>query len=206
MAQPASDDTLAKRAAGGDMPAFEELYERHHARVYTLCLRLTGGSVQEAEGLTHEAFVQAFRQAGDFRGEPSFTAWLRRLAVNVVLTHFRERGVRMHPSVGEVGTPEHLVLVSTANMSALPVIDAGALDRAAARLPTGYRIVFVLHDVEGYEHEEIARLLGIATGESKSQLREARMRLRELLRRHPSSKPQEARERNTGDAHTDEDG
>lgn len=199
-AQPASDDTLAQRVARGDLPAFEELYERHHARVYTLCLRLTGGSVQEAEGLTHEAFVHAFRRAGSFRGESSFTAWLHRLTVNVVLAHFRERGLSLQQSADEGGKPVPLT-AATANMGALPLISASALDRAVAGLPVGCRAVFVLHDVEGYGHEEIARLLGIAVAASKSQLREARMRLRALLRQHNSSKPQ-AHDRNTGTAHT----
>lgn len=196
--QPTSDYVLAQCAAKGDMTAFAELYERHRRRVYSLCLRMTGNT-SEAEDLTQEAFVQVFRKAGDFRGESAFTTWLHRLTVNQVLMHFRKRGVRMEQTTDDGETPEQIV-TGTANPRAMPVIDRIALDRAIAQLPVGYRTVFVLHDSEGYEHVEIARMLGVAVGTSKSQLHKARMKLRELLRRQNPSKQQRARERDTGGA------
>ena len=176
----ASDYELAQRAAKGDMPAFEELYDRHHRRVYSLCLRMTQ-NVSEAEDLTQEVFIQLFRKIGSFRGESAFTTWLHRLTVNQVLMHFRRRGVRDEKTTEEGDMPEQVVL-GTDNPNQMPVVDRIALDKAIAQLPPGYRTVFVLHDVEGHEHEEIARMLGCSVGTSKSQLHKARMKLRQLLR------------------------
>ena len=176
----ASDHALAQRAAVGDMQAFEELYRRHHRRVYSLCLRMTQ-NVSEAEDLAQEAFVQLFRKIGSFRGESAFTTWLHRLTVNQVLMHFRKRSVRDEKTTEEGETPEQIVM-GTENPNAMPVVDRIALDKAIAQLPPGYRTVFVLHDVEGHEHEEIARMLGCSVGTSKSQLHKARMKLRGLLR------------------------
>jgi RNA polymerase sigma-70 factor, ECF subfamily len=177
----ASDHALAQSAAKGDMSAFEELYKRHHRRVYSLCLRMTQ-NVSEAEDLAQEAFVQLFRKIGSFRGESAFTTWLHRLTVNQVLMHFRKRSVRDEKTTEEGETPDRAVL-GTENPSRMHVIDRIALDKAIAQLPPGYRTVFVLHDVEGYEHEEIAKTLGCAVGTSKSQLHKARMKLRSLLKR-----------------------
>jgi RNA polymerase sigma-70 factor, ECF subfamily len=176
----ASDHALAQSAAKGDMSAFEELYRRHHRRVYSLCLRMTQ-NVTEAEDLAQEAFVQLFRKIGSFRGESAFTTWLHRLTVNQVLMHFRKRSVRDEKTTEEGETPDQIVL-GTENPNAMPVVDRIALDKAIAQLPPGYRTVFVLHDVEGHEHEEIARMLGCSVGTSKSQLHKARMKLRGLLR------------------------
>jgi RNA polymerase sigma-70 factor, ECF subfamily len=177
---PTSDYALAQRAAGGDMPAFEELYERHHRRVYALCLRMTG-NIAEAEDLAQEAFIQLYRKIGSFRGESAFTTWLHRLTVNQVLMHFRKKGVRLEKTTDEGDLPVQIVQ-GTENPSSMPVIDRIALERAIAKLPPGYRSVFVLHDVEGHEHEEIAKLLGCSVGTSKSQLHKARMKLRGLLK------------------------
>lgn len=181
----ASDHALAQRAAKGEMSAFEELYRRHHRRVYSLCLRMTQ-NVSEAEDLAQEAFVQLFRKIGSFRGESAFTTWLHRLTVNQVLMHFRKRSVRDEKTTEEGETPDQAVM-GTENPSRMPVVDRIALDNAIAQLPKGYRTVFVLHDVEGYEHEEIGRMLGCAVGTSKSQLHKARMKLRNLLKRENSS-------------------
>src|ERR671929_661048 len=175
-----TDYALAQRAAAGDMPAFEELYDRHHRRVYSLCLRMTGNTA-EAEDLAQEAFIQLYRKIGSFRGESAFTTWLHRLTVNQVLMHFRKKGVRMETTTEDGETPIQIVK-GTEDPARMPVVDRIALDKAIAQLPPGYRTVFTLHDVEGHEHEEVARLLGCSVGTSKSQLHKARMKLRALLR------------------------
>jgi RNA polymerase sigma-70 factor (ECF subfamily) len=181
---PKSDHHLAQSAARGDMTAFEELYRRHNRRVYSLCLRMTR-SVEEAEDLTQEAFIQLFRKIGSFRGDSAFSTWLHRLTVNQVLMHFRKRSVKLERTTEEGETPEQTVK-GTENPNQMPVIDRIALDRAIAQLPPGYRTVFLLHDVEGHEHEEVARILNIAVGTSKSQLHKARMKLRSLLKQQIS--------------------
>jgi len=177
---PVSDKALAGAAAKGDMAAFEELYKRHNRRVYSVCLRMTH-NVSEAEDLAQEAFIQVFRKIGSFRGESAFTTWLHRLTVNQVLMHFRKRSVKLERTTPEGNTPEQVVR-GTQNPNTMPVVDRIALDRAIAQLPPGYREVFMLHDVEGHDHEEIGQILGVATGTSKSQLHKARMKLRRLLR------------------------
>jgi RNA polymerase sigma-70 factor (ECF subfamily) len=175
-----TDYELAQRAATGDMQSFEQLYERHNRRVYSLCLRMTQNTA-EAEDLAQEVFIQLFRKIGSFRGESAFTTWLHRLTVNQVLMHFRKRGVRLEQTTDDGETPVQVVR-GTEDPMKMPVVDRIALDKAIAQLPPGYRTVFVLHDVEGHEHEEIARMLGCSVGTSKSQLHKARMKLRGLLR------------------------
>jgi RNA polymerase sigma-70 factor (ECF subfamily) len=177
---PASDHALARQAAEGDMAAFEELYARHNRRVYSLCLRMTG-NVSEAEDLAQEAFIQLFRKIGSFRGESAFTTWLHRLTVNQVLMHFRKRNVKLEQTTDDGEVPVQIVK-GTENPGAMPVVDRIALDRAVGKLPPGYRTVFVLHDVEGHEHEEIAKILGCSVGTSKSQLHKARMKLRTMIK------------------------
>jgi RNA polymerase sigma-70 factor (ECF subfamily) len=177
---PLSDHALAISAAKGDMQAFELLYERHNRRVYSLCLRMTQNPV-EAEDLAQEAFIQLFRKIGSFRGESAFTTWLHRLTVNQCLMHFRKRSVKLERTTEEGETPVQIVR-GTENPNAMPVLDRIALDNALKQLPPGYRTVFVLHDVEGHEHEEIAKILGVAVGTSKSQLHKARMKLRGILK------------------------
>src|ERR1051325_9527064 len=177
---PLSDHALAIAAGKGDMQAFEMLYERQNRRVYALCLRMTQNAA-EAEDLAQEAFIQLFRKIGSFRGESAFTTWLHRLTVNQVLMHFRKRGVRLEQTTEEGEVPVQIVK-GTENPNAMPVVDRIALDKAIAQLPPGYRTVFTLHDIEGHEHEEIARMLGCSVGTSKSQLHKARMKLRGLLR------------------------
>ncbi|HEX7297217.1 MAG TPA: RNA polymerase sigma factor [Pyrinomonadaceae bacterium] len=179
-ATPTSDQMLARAAAQGDLKAFEQIYERHHRRVYSLCLRMTH-NVAEAEDLTQEAFIQLFKKIGSFRGDSAFTTWLHRLTVNQVLMHFRKASVKRERVTEEGDTPVEVVS-GTENPNTMPVIDRIALDRAMAQLPPGYKAVFVLHDVEGHEHEAIAKILGVSVGTSKSQLHKARMKLRRLLR------------------------
>jgi RNA polymerase sigma-70 factor (ECF subfamily) len=175
------DYELAQRAAAGDSLAFEELYTRHHRRVYSLCLRMTQ-NVAESEDLTQEVFIQLHRKAGSFRGDSQFTTWLHRMTVNQVLMHFRRKGSRPEMTAVDDETPTRAE-TGTEDPRRMPVVDRIALNKAIAQLPDGYRTVFVLHDVEGYQHEEIARMLGLAVGTSKSQLHKARLKLRKLIRR-----------------------
>jgi RNA polymerase sigma-70 factor (ECF subfamily) len=180
-----SDYALAQAASQGEMSCFEELYQRHNRRVYSLCLRMTQNQ-SEAEDLAQEVFIQLFRKLGSFRGESAFTTWLHRLTVNQVLMHFRKRSVKLEQTTEEGETPVQIV-VGTANPNQMPVVDRIALDKAISQLPPGYKSVFLLHDVEGHEHEEVAKILGCSVGTSKSQLHKARMKLRRLLRQqHPS--------------------
>jgi len=175
----APDFDLAQASARGDLAAFETLYERHHRRVYSLCLRMVANAT-EAEDLTQEVFIQLFRKIGSFRGESAFTTWLHRMTVNHVLMHFRKRGVKYEKTTeeGEIGEIQDFLQAAGERPR---YVDRLALDKAITELPPGYRTVFVLHDVEGFEHEEIAGMLGVSVGTSKSQLHKARMRLRELL-------------------------
>jgi RNA polymerase sigma-70 factor, ECF subfamily len=179
------------RAQQGDAEAFQALYEKHRRRVYSLCLRMTANTA-EAEDLTQEAFLQLFRKIGTFRGESAFSTWLHRLSVNVVLMHLRKKSL---PSVsleettqggGDEDSPkkdfgaEDLALTGS--------IDRLQLQKAVEDLPPGYRTIFVLHDVEGYEHNEIAEIVGCSIGNSKSQLHKARMKLRDLLKMNRAEK------------------
>lgn len=180
----AADYLLAKRAAMGNMRAFEDLYERHKRRIHDLCLRMIG-NVSEAEDLSQEVFFQLYRKIGSFRGESSFTTWLHRLAVNQVLMHLRKRSVKLERTMEEDKTPVQIVR-GTENPNQMPVVDRIAISKAMAELPSGYRAVFVLHDVEGHGHEEISHKLGVTVGTSKSQLHKARLKLRFLLERQNS--------------------
>jgi len=179
------ESVAIRRAQQGDAEAFEDLYRRHKGRVYSLCLRMLGNAA-EAEDMTQEAFLQLFRKIHTFRGESAFSTWLHRLSVNVVLMHLRRKVLPQisldetietdEPGEGvkrEPGAEDPLLVGS---------LDRVALDDAIGQLPPGYRMVFVLHDVEGFEHNEIAVMLGCSIGNSKSQLHKARLRLRELLR------------------------
>lgn len=173
-----SDHKLSRDVAGGDMRAFEEVYRRHHRRVYGLCLRMTQ-NVAEAEDLTQEVFVHLFRKIGSFRGESAFSTWLHQLTVNHVLMHFRKH--RKREQITEDGEMPNQIVRGTEHPGRMQVIDKITLDSALARLAPGYRAVFILHDIEGYEHEEIGSILGCSTGTSKSQLHKARLKLRKLL-------------------------
>ncbi|HXG95421.1 MAG TPA: RNA polymerase sigma factor [Blastocatellia bacterium] len=178
--QTASDDLkLARAAATGDAAAFERLYEQHNRRVFSLCMRMLGNSSQ-AEDLTQEVFLQVYKKIGSFRGDSAFTTWLHRLTVNQVLMHFRKRGVKLEHT-SEEGDFTNVVETPLQSTRRISMVERLALEKAIAQLPPGYRTVFVLHDVEGYEHEEIADMLDVSVGTSKSQLHKARMRLRELL-------------------------
>ena len=176
----ASDYELAQRAAAGDMQAFEELFRLHRRLVYGLSLRMTQ-DVSEAEDITQEVFVLLLRKVGGYRGEANFTTWLHRLTVNQVLMRFRRTKARREDALeDEEGQPSHEFL-SAAPPRSSQLIDRITLEGAIAQLPPGYRAAFILHDVEGYDHEEVARLLGCAVGTSKSQLHKARTKLRKIL-------------------------
>jgi RNA polymerase sigma-70 factor, ECF subfamily len=175
----AGDFELCRLAAEGSLPAFEIIYQRHHRRVYSLCLRMTN-SQTEAEDLTQEVFIQLFRKIGSFRGDSAFSTWLHRLTVNQVLMYFRRRSVK-NEKVSEDGEMPEQTVTGSANPNRMQVVDRIALKNAVSLLPNGYKSVFLLHDVQGYEHEEVARRLGISIGTSKSQLHKARLKLRMLL-------------------------
>jgi RNA polymerase sigma-70 factor (ECF subfamily) len=171
----------AALAASGDRAAFERLYRKHVNRVFSLCARMVADRTR-AEELTQDVFVRAWEKLHLFRGDSSFATWLHRLAVNVVLNDRKSEGRRrtrfeeedeeqgMDGFVGVVGMP-------------LAPGDLLDLEKAITRLPPGARRVFMLHDVEGYKHEEIAEMLGVTTGATKAQLHRARMLLREALNR-----------------------
>lgn len=175
----AKDVELTKMATGGDMAAFEEIYKRHHRRVYSICLRMLQNT-SEAEDLTQDVFIQLYRKIGSFRGDSAFTTWLHRMTVNQVLMHFRKRTVRYEKTTDEGETPDQVV-TGTADPGRMRIVDKIALESAITQLPDGYKNVFVLHDVEGFEHEEVARILGCSVGTSKSQLHKARLKLQKLL-------------------------
>ncbi len=175
-----SDYELAQKSSGGDMSAFEDLYRRHFRRVYSLALRMTG-KPEEAEDLTQETFTHLYKKIGSFRGESAFTTWLHRMTVNQVLMHFRKRKSRPEFTMDEDQTPIQIVQ-GTENQNRMPIVDKIILENAISKLPPGYRNVFVLHDVEGHEHGEVAKMLGISEGTSKSQLHKARLKLRGLIR------------------------
>jgi len=173
-----SDPTdLIGRAQRGDREAFEALYRAHVGRVYALCLRLTADAAQ-AEERTQDAFVRAWERLGSFRRESAFATWLYRLTVNEVLRRRRSERRREQRVVG-TDDPDALEQPRERQAEAMGV----DLERAVAALPAGAREVFVLHDVEGYRHEEIAKLTGVAVGTSKAQLFRARRLLRKALNR-----------------------
>src|SRR5579863_118437 len=180
----------------GDAVAFERLYRLHSRRVYSLCLRMVGNTA-EAEDLTQEAFLQLFRKIGTFRGESAFSTWLHRLAVNVVLMKLRKKSGK-ETSLEQVTEPDEESGTPRRDFGTVDLRLSGSLDRvnlqrAVDQLPPGYKAAFILHDVQGYEHNEIAVMLGCSIGNSKSQLHKARMRLRDLLQEVVREKAREER-------------
>lgn len=172
---PPAEDLVA-RSQAGDQTAFRELYRQHAGRVYALCLRLTGNA-SDAEERTQDVFVRLWDKISSFRGESAFSSWLHRLAVNVVLKEARttkRRELRVMPT----DDPDVVGAQHASPVQSGLSID---LERAIAELPDGAREVFVLFDIEGYGHAEIAQLVGIAEGTSKAQLFRARQLLREKL-------------------------
>jgi RNA polymerase sigma-70 factor (ECF subfamily) len=182
---PDSEATLVARAREGDELAFATLFHRHKKRAYSLCLRMTG-NVAEAEDLTQDAFIQVFRKLATFRGDSAFSTWLYRVVVNTVLMRLRSRSLRQVSLDQPIQMESSMVPrdVSYDDPSLRGAIDRMALVRAIEKLPPGCRTVFVLHEVEGYEHHEIARILRCSVGNSKSQLHKARLKIREQLTFH----------------------
>jgi RNA polymerase sigma-70 factor (ECF subfamily) len=178
-----SEAEAIERAKQGDAEAFEALYNLHKRRVYSLCLRMTANTAA-AEDLTQEAFLQLFRKIGTFRGESAFSTWLHRMAVNVVLMQLRKKGLPVVPLEENIETEEEAPRKEPGadDPRLAGSIDRMQLQRSIASLPPGYRMIFLLHDVEGYEHNEIAEMVGCSIGNSKSQLHKARMKLREILK------------------------
>ena len=179
-----SDRQLISRALRGDEGAFAELFSAHKNHVYSLCLRMTG-NVAEAEDLTQDAFIQVFRKLATFRGDSAFSTWIYRIAVNTALMHFRKRALRpvsLDPRQGPgEETPKPRIDLCQDDGRLRGTVDRITLIRAISELPQGYRTIFLLHDVEGYGHQEIASLLKCSVGNSKSQLHKARLKIRSFL-------------------------
>ncbi len=183
--EPVPENDLIRRAKAGDVHAFEELYNQNRRRVFSLCLRVVN-DIALAEDLTQEAFLQVYRKLHTFRGDSSFSTWLHRLTLNIALMHLRRKSVRttsieetLLPPTEETGEKRY----GNEDRRLQHSITRIVLERAIRELPPGYRLVFVLHDVEGYEHREVAEMLGCSIGNSKSQLHKARLRLLNLLNR-----------------------
>src|SRR5579872_6215709 len=177
-----SDLDLVKRAQIGDADAFASLFHNHKARIYSVCLRMTNNTA-EAEDLTQDAFMQVFRKLATFRGDSALSTWLYRIAVNTVLMHFRKKALRQ-VSLDEPYNQDARQVrreYGSRDDRLTGSVDRIALARAIKELPDGYRTIFLLHEVEGYEHQEIAELLDCSVGNSKSQLHKAKLRIRELL-------------------------
>lgn len=181
-----SESEAVRLAQEGDAGGFERLYQLHSGRIYGLCLQMVKDPV-EAEDLAHDAFLRAFRKIQTFQGNSLFSTWLHRLTVNVVLMSFRKK---KHPQISldetfesdEEDRKPH-VEFGVPDLNLIGVIDRINLESAIDRLPSGCKQMLVLHDIEGYEHHEISRILGCTVGNSKSQLHKARVRLRRLLPR-----------------------
>jgi RNA polymerase sigma-70 factor, ECF subfamily len=173
------DRELAARCLAGDREAFESLYRQHAHRLYNLSYRMAGSA--EADDLLQDVFLQAYRKLGTYKGESSLGTWLYRLTMNLCLDHLRSRRGKMALVTDSLDEEDAAPVVSP-ERPAEAISARLDLEQAIEALPPSYRAAFVLHDVEGYQHDEISKLLGIAEGSSKSLLHKARMRLRTLLR------------------------
>jgi len=179
---PDPQSILIERAQRGDEKAFAALFQMHKKRVHSVCLYMTK-DIAEAEDLTQEAFMQVFRGIDAFRGNASFSTWLHRVAVNTVLTTLRRRKPSTLFSLDQLVSPNSARLseFGRRDLALTGVVDRIALRRAIRELPKGCRTIFALHDIEGYEHREIAQILHCSIGTSKSQLHRARLKMRDLL-------------------------
>jgi RNA polymerase sigma-70 factor, ECF subfamily len=175
----AEELALVQRCLAGDLPAFETLYRTHAGRLYSLACRMLGNQA-DAEDLLQDIFLAAHRKLGSFRGDSALGTWLYRLATNLCLDHLRSRAVKSAQLTGALDDEVGLADAGSRRL-ADATVSRMDLERALAQLPDGCRTAFVLHDVEGLEHREVADMLGIAEGTSKSQVHKARLRLRTLL-------------------------
>src|ERR1700722_18210731 len=189
------DSEVIRRAQEGDADAFATLFHAHKARIYSVCLRMTNNAA-EAEDLTQDAFLQVFRKIATFRGDSAFSTWLHRIAVNTVLMHFRKKSLNQVPLDEPYSNSDGAKIrreYGTRDNHLAGCVDRVALARAIKELPHGYRTIFLLHEIEGYEHQEIAEILGCSVGNSKSQLHKAKLRIREFLAHSPETRPAEQR-------------
>lgn len=175
------DRDLAARCLAGDRDAFEGLYRQHVGRLYNLAWRMSG-SGEDADDLVQDIFLQAYRKLGSYKGESSLGTWLYRLAVNLCLDRLRSKAGKMERVTDSIDEEGADPVAAPGSPGELPNIARMDLEKAIDSLPPSYRATFVLHDVEGYQHDEIARLLDISEGSSKSLLHKARMKLRRVLR------------------------
>ena len=175
-------DTVS-RAQAGSQEAFSELYSLHRARVFSVCMRIVR-DFHSAEDLTQETFLQVHRKLSSFRGESVFTTWLHRLAVNTTLMHLRKRMldvVSLDHITSHLPQDRPASCLESRDLAQAGIIDRLAIERAVATLPPGYRSIFLLHDVQGFDHGEIASMLKCTCGTTKSQLHKARRVLRSAL-------------------------
>jgi len=181
-----TDADVVRLAQSGDAAAFERIYRLHSRKVYNLCLRMAGDRT-EAEDLTQDVFLQLFRKIGMFRGESAFSTWLHRVAVNTVLQRFRKKAPAETSAETILNPEEEFATLPTEfggpDLRLNGVIDRITLHAAINELAPGYKAMFVLHDVEGYDHSEIARMFGCTVGNSKSQVHKARLQLRKALQK-----------------------
>ena len=184
-----TDRRIVEKAKRGDCDAFQQLYDMHKRRVFALCVRMLR-SPEQAEDLMQETFLQVYRKLHTFRGESAFTTWLHRVAVNKILMYLRDKSLP-EISLEEWGNPTEWdgssrrdgpqKELSARDQTLHGTTDRVDLERAIGQLPPGYRMIFVLHEIEGYEHHEIAEIFDCSIGNSKSQLHKARMKVRVLL-------------------------
>jgi RNA polymerase sigma-70 factor (ECF subfamily) len=179
-----ADADLVRSALEGNEDACATLFHAHRTKVYCICLRMTNNTA-EAEDLTQDAFLQVFRKLGTFRGDAALSTWLHRVAVNSVLMHLRKKGLQQvsleEPANQETGAPKREHGKADPRLSVS--VDRIALTRAIKELSVGYRKIFLMHEVKGYAHHEIASLLRCSVGTSKSQLHKAKISMRKLLDR-----------------------
>ena len=175
-----AEHQLIARAISGDEDAFRDLFVTHKNHVYSLCLRMTA-NVAEAEDLTQDCFIQVFRKLGTFRGDSALSTWIYRVAVNTALMHFRKKALKQVSLDHKPDAPGERIDLAQKDGRLTGTVDRLALARAISDLPHGYRTIFLLHDVQGYGHHEIAKMLRCSVGNSKSQLHKARMKIREAL-------------------------
>jgi RNA polymerase sigma-70 factor (ECF subfamily) len=183
-----SDSIMVKSAQRGDIEAMSWLYDKYRRRIYNLCLRMLRDQA-DAEDLTQDVFVQLFRKIDTFRGESAFSTWLHRLAVNMVLMNIRSRNSKRYALIPiESSNDEDDSLyeeLGREDEGLRSSLDRMTINGALDSLPPGYRMVFLLHDVHGYEHQEIAEILSCSVGNCKSQLHKARLKMRRHIEKQP---------------------